>query len=186
MKKSLIAARDTLLSCAVNALEHHPKLATALLASLMLGGGGAAFAVASLDPEPSTIVVREVLEAVTPLPMQDQVDVLGVHSFKLFRSETTRANDTAEALLVRLGVDDPRAVSFLRTDPTFRAQVLGHAGRICLQETFEHIGLLHDHDCSCGGIIIRHRKRLANPFDIGCIPCYVLRFVIVGGEGTAG
>ncbi len=118
-----------LLSRAVHALEHHPKHVTALLAALMLGGGGGAFAVASLDPEPSTVVVRQVLESVTPLPVQDQIEVLDVHSFKLFRSETTRASDTAEALLARLGVDDPRAASFLRTDPMFRAQVLGHAGR---------------------------------------------------------
>ena len=141
MKKSLIAARDTLLSCAVHALEHHPKHVTALLAALMLGGGGAAFAVASLDPEPSTVVVRQVLESVTPLPVQDQIEVLDVHSFKLFRSEATRANDTAESLLTRMGVDDPRAVSFLRTDRTFRAQVLGHAGRTVTVEASDNHAL---------------------------------------------
>ena len=118
-----------LLSRAVHALEHHPKHVTALLAALMLGGGGGAFAVASLDPEPSTVVVRQVLEAVTPLPLQDQIEVLDVHSFKLFRSEATRASDTAESLLARLGVDDPGRLRFLRTDPMFRAQVLGRAGR---------------------------------------------------------
>jgi murein DD-endopeptidase MepM/ murein hydrolase activator NlpD len=130
-----------LLSRAVHALEHHPKLVTALLASLMLGGGGAAFAVATLDPEPSTVVVRQVLESVTPLPVQDQIEVLDVHSFKLFRSETTRVSDTAEALLARLGVQDPRAVSFLRTDPMFRAQVLGHAGRTVTVEASDNHAL---------------------------------------------
>jgi len=130
-----------LLSRAVHALEHHPKLVTALLASLMLGGGGAAFAVASLDPEPSTVIVRQVLESVTPLPVQDQIEVLDVHSFKLFRSETTRASDTAESLLARLGVQDPRAVSFLRTDPTFRAQVLGHPGRTVTVEASDNHAL---------------------------------------------
>ena len=130
-----------LLSRAVHALEHHPKHVTALLAALMLGGGGAAFAVASLDPEPSTVVVRQVLESVTPLPVQDQIEALDVHSFKLFRSEATRASDTAEALLARLGVDDPRAVSFLRTDPMFRAQVLGHAGRTVTVEASDNHAL---------------------------------------------
>src|SRR5688572_15047554 len=103
----------------------------------MLGGGGAAFAVASLDPEPSTVVVRQVLESVTPLPVQDQIKVLDVHSFKLFRSELTRASDTVDALLSRLGVDDPQAASFLRTDPMFRAQVLGRAGRTVTAEASE-------------------------------------------------
>ena len=134
MKNSLIAAGELLLSRAAHALEHHPKHVTALLAALMLGGGGGAFAVASLDPDPSTVVVRQVLESVTPLPVQDQIQVLDVHSFKLFRSELTRASDTAEALLSRLGVDDPKAASFLRTDPMFRAQVLGHAGRTVTAE----------------------------------------------------
>jgi murein DD-endopeptidase MepM/ murein hydrolase activator NlpD len=129
LKKNLIAAHEMLLSRAVHVLEHHPKHVTALLAALMLGAGGGAFAVASLDPDASTVVVRQVLESVTPLPMQDQIDVLDVHSFKLFRSEATRASDTAEALLGRLGVDDPLAASFLRSDPMFRAQVLGRAGR---------------------------------------------------------
>lgn len=129
MKNSLIAAGELLLSRAVHALEHHPKHVTALLAALMLGGGGGAFAVASLDPEPETVVVRQVLESVAALPVQDQIKVLDVHSFKLFRSELTRANDTVEALLARLGVDDPQAASFLRTDPMFRAQVLGRPGR---------------------------------------------------------
>ena len=129
MKNSLIAAGELLLSRAAHALEHHPKHVTALLAALMLGGGGGAFAVASLDPEPETVVVRQVLESVQPLPMQDQIKVLDVHSFRLFRSELTRASDTVEALLTRLGVDDPEAASFLRTDPMFRAQVLGRPGR---------------------------------------------------------
>jgi murein DD-endopeptidase MepM/ murein hydrolase activator NlpD len=134
LKNSLIAAGELLLSRAAHALEHHPKHVTALLAALMLSGGGGAFAVASLDPEPSTVVVRQVLESVTPLPVQDQIKVLDVHSFRLFRSETTRASDTAEALLSRLGVDDPQAASFLRTDPMFRAQVLGHGGRTVTAE----------------------------------------------------
>ena len=129
MKTALIVAGEKLLSRAANAMEHHPKHFTALLAALMLGGGGAAFAVASLDPEPESVQVRQVLEVVQPLPVQEQLRVLDVHSFSLFRSEVTRSSDTVEALLSRLGVDDPQAASFLRTDPTFRAQLLGRAGR---------------------------------------------------------
>jgi len=134
LKNSLIAAGELLLSRTAHALEHHPKHVTALLAALMLGGGGGAFAVASLEPEPSTVVVRQVLESVTPMPVQEQIKVLDVHSFNLFRSDVTRASDTVEALLARLGVDDPRAASFLRTDPMFRAQVLGRAGRTVTAE----------------------------------------------------
>jgi murein DD-endopeptidase MepM/ murein hydrolase activator NlpD len=134
LKNSLIAAGEVLLSRAVHALEHHPKHVTALLAALMLGGGGGAFAVASLEPEPSTVVVRQIVESATPLPVQDQLKVLDAHSFNLFRSDVTRASDTVESLLARLGVDDPEAASFLRTDPMFRAQLLGRAGRTVMVE----------------------------------------------------
>jgi murein DD-endopeptidase MepM/ murein hydrolase activator NlpD len=129
LKNGLFAAGELLLSRAVNALEHHPKHVTAILAALMLGGGGAAFAVASLEPEPSTVTVRQVLEVVATLPVQEQMQVLDVHSFKLFRSDVTRASDTVEALLARMGVDDPHAAAYLRAEPTFRSQLLGRAGR---------------------------------------------------------
>lgn len=129
MKNGLIAAGELLLSRAVHALEHHPKHVTALLAALMLGGGGGAFAVASLQPDPSSVVVREVLEEVEPLAAVEQAKALDVHSFMLFRSETMRANDTAESLLGRLGIDDGQAAAYLKSEPTFRAQLFGRAGR---------------------------------------------------------
>ena len=129
MKNGLIAAGELLLSRATHALAHHPKHVTALLAALLLGGGGAAFAVASLDPDPASVQVRQVLEAVTALPVAGQVRELDVHRFMLFRTEVTRASDTVEALLGRLGVDDPQAARYLRSDASFRGQLLGHAGR---------------------------------------------------------
>ena len=139
MKNKLVAAGEMLMSRAVHALEHHPRHVTALLAALMLGGGGGAFAVASLDPEPSTVTVRQVLESVQTLPLQDQVNVLDLHSFNLFRSDVTRASDSVERLLARLGVDDPRAAAFLRTDPMFRSQLLGRAGRtVTVEASDEH------------------------------------------------
>jgi murein DD-endopeptidase MepM/ murein hydrolase activator NlpD len=134
LKNGLMAAGEQILARAAHALEHHPKHVTAALAAVMLCGGGAAFAVASLDPEPSTVTVRQVLEAVQPLPVQEQLQALDIHSFRLFRSETTRASDTVEALLARLGIDDMQAAAFLRKDPMFRAQLLGRAGRTVTAE----------------------------------------------------
>jgi murein DD-endopeptidase MepM/ murein hydrolase activator NlpD len=129
LKYGLLAAGEKMLSRAVHALEHHPRHVTALVAALLLGGGGGAFAVASLAPEPPAMPVREVVESVDPMPLQAQLDALDIHSFNLFRSEVTRASDTVETLLARLGVDDPQAAAYLRTEPTFRTQVLGRAGR---------------------------------------------------------
>lgn len=138
MKYGLTAVGERLLSGAVHALEHHPKHVTAVLAALMLCGGGGAFAVAALEPEPSSVVVRQVLEVVKPLPVQEQLDVLDVHSFNLFRSDVTRASDTVEKLLSRLGVEDPLAAAYLRADPTIRAQLLGRAGRAVTAEASEN------------------------------------------------
>jgi murein DD-endopeptidase MepM/ murein hydrolase activator NlpD len=128
-KNDLVAAGERLLSRAAHLLAHHPKHVTALVAALMLGGGGAAFAVASLGPDPSTLPVREVLQAVQPLPLQPQLEELDVQQLRLFRSDAMRASDSAESLLSRLGVNDSGAGAYLRKDPTFRSQLLGHAGR---------------------------------------------------------
>jgi murein DD-endopeptidase MepM/ murein hydrolase activator NlpD len=129
LKNGLVIAREELLSRAAHALAHHPKHITALIAALLLGGGGGAFAVASLGPDPSAMPVRQVLEAVQPLPVQQQMQDLDVHSLKLFRSEVTRASDSVEGLFARLGVNDPEAAAYLRKDATFRSQFLGRPGR---------------------------------------------------------
>lgn len=128
-KNGLIAVGEKLVSRTAHALEHHPKHVTALIAALLLGGGGASFAVASLDPQPESVPVRQVLESVQPLAVEDQVNALDLRDINLFRTEVTRLNDTAESLLSRLGVFDPAAAAYLRKDATFRAQMLGHAGR---------------------------------------------------------
>jgi murein DD-endopeptidase MepM/ murein hydrolase activator NlpD len=134
-----MAAGEQLLSRAAHALQHHPKHVTAAIAALMLGGGGAAFAVASLGPDPATLPVRQVLEAVQPLPVEAQMHALDVHTLKLFRSEATRASDSVETLLTRLGIDDMQAAAYLRADPVFRTQVLGRAGRtVTVEASADH------------------------------------------------
>jgi murein DD-endopeptidase MepM/ murein hydrolase activator NlpD len=129
LKNGLNTAAEKLVVRALHALEHHPKHVTALIAALLLGGGGGAFAVASFGPDASALPVSEITEPVQPLPLAAQVDALDVHSFRLFRSEVTRANDTADTLLARLGINDAQAAAFLRTQPAFRTQVLGRGGR---------------------------------------------------------
>lgn len=116
------------------ALEHHPRHVTALIAALLLGGGGGAFAVASLGPDAAALPVRQVLEAVEPLPLQPQVDALDTHSFSLYTSEAVRPSDTVETLLSRLGINDAAASAFLRQDSALRTQVLGIPGRLVSAE----------------------------------------------------
>jgi murein DD-endopeptidase MepM/ murein hydrolase activator NlpD len=142
LKNGFAVACEKLLLRAAHALEHHPKQVTIAIAALLLGGGGAAFGVASLDPMPDNIVVREVVQDVIPLPFDTQLRELEDHSFSLYRSDFTRSNDTVEALLARLGIQEAAAAAFLRHEPSFRAQVIGRAGRSVTAETNDHNELM--------------------------------------------
>lgn len=136
LKRSGIAAAcEKLLLRIGHALEHHPKQVTAAVAVLLFGAGSAAFAVANFDPMQDNVVVRQVVQDVEPLPLDEQLHQLEDHSFSLYRTEATRASDTVEALLERLGIADAAAAAFLRHEPTFRSQVLGRAGRLVSVET---------------------------------------------------
>jgi len=97
------------------------------VAALLLGAGG--FATASLAPDASDMPVQQVTEVVATLPLQAQADLLETHAFRLFRSETTRNTDNADSLLRRLGIDDPVANAFLRSNPLARQSLWGRNGR---------------------------------------------------------
>lgn len=125
MKNGLITVGNAFLSL----LQRHPKRCSAVVAALLLGGGGGAYAVASFAPDPSDLPVREVQEAVQPLPLSTQIDALDVHQFNLYRSDASRSSDTADALLQRLGIVDAQAAAFLRSDANVRSNLLGRAGR---------------------------------------------------------
>jgi murein DD-endopeptidase MepM/ murein hydrolase activator NlpD len=105
----------------------------------MLGAGGGAFAVASLAPDASELPVREVFESVSPANLTLPSD-LDIQSLKLFRSEITRSSDTADTLLSRLGVNDPAAAAFLRSNGTARL-LLGRSGRSVTAETGDNNSL---------------------------------------------
>lgn len=137
MNNGFIAAGEQLLARAAHALEHHPRHVTAIIAALLLGGGGGAFAVASLGPDPSALPVHQLLETVQPLPLASQREFLDAQNLKLFRSDVTRSTDTVESLFARLGVDDAQAANFVRTEPTYRTIVLGHAGKTVTVEATE-------------------------------------------------
>lgn len=142
LKNGLTAAWDAVLSRLARTIAQHPRHVTALVAAVLLGGGGGAFAVASLAPDAADLPVREVLETVQPLPLQTQAEALDAHSFKLLRSDVTRSTDTAEALLARLGVADPLAAAFLRSDVNVRTGLLGRAGRTVTAEANDQNELL--------------------------------------------
>ncbi|ABD68477.1 peptidase M23B [Rhodoferax ferrireducens T118] len=141
MINSLLGAGNALLAVSSQFIHQHPKRITAVIAALLLSGGGGAFAVASFAPDASELPVRELLEPVQALPIVVPAD-LDLQALRLFRSEITRSSDTADTLLKRLGVDDAAAAAFLRSDATARQVLIGRGGRNVTAETSEHNGLL--------------------------------------------
>ena len=117
-------------------VQNHPKRITAAVATVLLTGGGGAFAVANFAPDPADLPVSTVTHAVESLagdaPLAALVDIPG---YSLYRSDVTRGSDTAESILQRLGIADPAASAFLRGDGAVRQNLLGRAGRSVSAET---------------------------------------------------
>jgi len=95
---------------------------------------GGAFAVASLGPDAADLPVSNYTESVAVPSLQSQAEALDLRDLKLLRSDTTRAADSAESLLRRLGVVDPDAARFMRTHPLVR-DALSRSGRSVTAET---------------------------------------------------
>jgi len=128
---------------AADLVHRHPKRIAAVIGALLLGGGGGAFAVASLTPDAPTEPMHLVSEAVGAgaLNVSAQAEQLDTYSFTLYRSEQTRATDTPEALLQRLGLADPAAAAFLRKNATARQALFGRAGRTVTAEATDRLEL---------------------------------------------
>ncbi len=134
MIDKILAAEELLASRVAHTFRTYPKQITAAIAAMLMCAGGGAFALASFGPDASELPVKQVLEAVKPLPVAVQTDALDAYSFTLFRSETTRSSDTAGALLTRLGVADPAAAAFVRGNAEMRAALFGKVGRTVTAE----------------------------------------------------
>ncbi len=123
----------------LSSVQRHPRRVTAAVAAVLVSGGGAAFAVASLGPDAADLPVHQIFEAVETLPVDAQALALDTHSFNLFRSETTRSSDTPESLFQRLGIADAPAAAFLRRDAQSRQVLWGRAGRnISVEASDDH------------------------------------------------
>lgn len=124
--------RDAFVSAVYRAAmltKRYPKRVLVMVAALSLGAASAALAVATLAPDAADLPVREVLESVTLSGLEQQSNVLAVQAQTLYRSDSTRSTDTADALLKRLGIDDATAAEFLRRDPLAHQAALGRPGR---------------------------------------------------------
>ncbi|MEO8299609.1 MAG: M23 family metallopeptidase, partial [Burkholderiales bacterium] len=100
------------------------------MTTLLLGWGVTAFGVAPLTAvDPAPIATRVIQEHIATQRLQAQLDATDLHALTLYRSDRTRAGDTAETLLARLGIDDHEAAQFLRRDPIAQQVLTGRAGK---------------------------------------------------------
>jgi len=120
------AARDT-------AHAHRRGLATSL-AVVMAGFAVTAFGIAPLAPDAAELPRRQIIEAVEPEGLASQIEALAEQGLQLRRSENTRASDTADTLLRRLGVIDAEAAQFLRTDRHGQRVLSGRPGKMVSAE----------------------------------------------------
>ncbi len=125
----ILAAEELVASRVVSTFRSYPRQISAAIAGLLLCAGGGAFAVASLDQGVAQLPVQQVFESVTPLSLDAQSSELDQFSFTLFRTDATRASDTADALLGRLGVSDPAAAAFIRGSVDARQALFNRVGR---------------------------------------------------------
>lgn len=136
----------TLTQSAAAALKAHPRRVVAALGTLLLGTGVTAFGIAPLAPDASDLPVRQVLQAVqldaAPTTAWADLPMSATDALVLYRHDHTRRDDTAGALLHRLGVNDPQATAFLRTAPQTRGLLSGRAGKLVTAETDGRQGLL--------------------------------------------
>lgn len=139
MKDRLIETAQHYGDAALRILKAYPTQVSAAIMALLMGAGGATYAVATLAPDAAALTVRTVVEDVQPLALADTVHE---QAMRLYRSETTRSTDTADALLRRLGIFDPTAAAFLRSDRLTQQSVLGRSGRNVTAETAADHSLL--------------------------------------------
>jgi len=109
--------------------SRYPKTLAASVSLGLAGFAATAFGVSPMVPDPAALPKRIVSENVPTLDLGAQLEALAGGNLDLFRNDITRASDTADSLLARLGVSDAGAAAFVRSDPIARKLLDGRAGK---------------------------------------------------------
>ncbi|HEY1090420.1 MAG TPA: peptidoglycan DD-metalloendopeptidase family protein [Burkholderiaceae bacterium] len=109
----------------------HPRALTGSVVGLLSTFAVTAFGIAPLAPDARDLPQRAITETLAPAEDLDaQLAALAANDIALNRNDLTRASDTADSLLRRLGAFDPQAAAFLRNDPLARRILAGRAGKM--------------------------------------------------------
>lgn len=120
-------ARDT--------ARRHPRRITAAVVIGLSGFAVTAFGIAPIAPDAATLPKSLVVEPLMVPGLAAQLDDLAQHTLQLDRHDTTRAGDTVESLLRRLGVIDPLAAAHLRRDREARRVISGQGNKMVQART---------------------------------------------------
>jgi murein DD-endopeptidase MepM/ murein hydrolase activator NlpD len=137
----LIPSGAVLRAQALRFANHHRRH---LIAAVVMGLGGftvTAFGIAPLMPDAANLPLRSVAESLQPVGLGEQLDALAGQTLELRRSTISRGTDSAEALLLRMGVTDVAAAAFMRNDPVARRVLQGRGGKL-VQATADASGRL--------------------------------------------
>jgi murein DD-endopeptidase MepM/ murein hydrolase activator NlpD len=110
--------------------RRHPRRLTAAVVGLLGGFAVTAFGIVPMAPDAAQIPLRLVTQELTVAGLPQQLDELALHALELSRTDLTRNNDTADSLLKRLGVTDPSAAAFIRSDRDARRLIEGRGGKM--------------------------------------------------------
>jgi murein DD-endopeptidase MepM/ murein hydrolase activator NlpD len=97
---------------------------------VLAGCAATAFGIAPLAPDAANLPKRLISEPIVVEDIDAQLEALAEHELELHRADLTRASDTADSLLGRLGVSDTAAAAFLRRDPVARRMLEGRPGKM--------------------------------------------------------
>ncbi|MFN0184213.1 MAG: M23 family peptidase, partial [Aquabacterium sp.] len=115
---------------AVQALRRHPRRVTGSVLAVLGSFAAAAFGIAPLAPDAALLPQRVVAIELALPDLAGQSHALEVHELDLWRSDVTRNTDSIDTLFRRLGVSDPTAAAFVRTDRDARRLVQGRGGKM--------------------------------------------------------
>ena len=94
--------------------------------------------VAPLAPDASDLPVKSIAQDLELPNLADQIAALQKDEQQFIQEEKIRAGDTLAVLLQRLGVDDPAAVQFIKTNKTARAIMQLKTGKRVQAQTGEN------------------------------------------------
>jgi len=111
------------------AAQRHRRQLALTVSLLFAGSAITAFGIAPMAPDAAKLPKHEVIEAVEPPGLPAQLLALATHDLTLYRTDFTRAGDSAESLLRRLGIFEPQLATFMRQNDDSRRLLEGRPGK---------------------------------------------------------